>query len=219
VQREVDVTDGQPRRRRKKLGDDQVAVEPAEAAAPLEDALPEEPETVVDADDPEKGPFPIGAPWGSVVRDVFRLDVNETFDRLRAELYLGDGALEYGVVAAALDKSKHNAFIAACLTRAAKRADEAYAAPLVQRLEVLRTTARTELDAEKAAGTRSKAPTIQDIDDRMVANWPDEVAAIRSRKEQMHGAFRAIEALEAAWRERSSDLRAIAQRFQSTGRG
>lgn len=163
--------------------------------------------------------FPFPSPWGAIVTDVFKLDVQETYARLSQELTLGDGATEYGTVLAAVDKAAKNAFTAACLVRAAKLADDHFSFELSKRTEVLRTAARDELEREKADGKRSKAPTIQDIEDRTVANWPDEMAAISRRRGEMHGAFRSIEALEKAWWTRCSDLRAIAERFAFTGRG
>ena len=156
-------------------------------------------------------------PWGAIVESVFRLDAREVYARLVAELSLGDGATEYGVVLAAVDCSARNIFDSARLVRAAKLEDERLGSSIDERLEVLRSTARAELEQEKTEGKRSKAPTIQDIDDRMVAGWPDEARALRASKAEMHGALRAAEGLETAWRSRASDLRAMLDRFQHHG--
>lgn len=156
-------------------------------------------------------------PWGLVISDVFNLDVHKTYARLEEELTLGDGATEYGTVLRAVDSSSKNLFEAARLARKAKLEDEKFGAELDKRLEVLRSAAQQELEKEKAAGVRSKAPTIQDINDRMLFSWPDEVVSIRSRKSEMHGALRAIEALELSWRDRCQALRALAQQFNRAG--
>lgn len=157
------------------------------------------------------------APWGQVIRDVFDLDVHATYTRLVDELTLGDNASEYGTVLRALDNSSRNLFEAARMARKAKIADLHFGTELDQELEVLRTAASKALQEEKAAGQRSKAATIQDINDRMLASWPDQVTSIRTRKEEMHGALRSIEALEVAWRERCQALRVLAQGFRNTG--
>jgi hypothetical protein len=164
---------------------------------------------------PRKDRHPM--PWGLVITDVFNLDVHKTLTRLEKELSLGDGATEYGTVLHAVDKSAKNLFDAARLARKAKLVDQQFSDELDRRLEVLRSSAQAALEEEKAKGLRSKAPTIQDIKDRMMASWPDEMSSINTRKEEMHGAFRAIEAMEHAWRERNQSLRVMAQGFRTTG--
>lgn len=156
-------------------------------------------------------------PWGLVITDVFSLDVHRTYKRLEQELSLGDGASEYGTVLHAVDASSKNLFDAARLARKAKLEDEKFAMELDKREEVLRSTAVAELEAEVRNKTRSKAPTIADINARMLANWPDEISSIKARKGEMHGAFRSIEALEVAWRERCQALKVMAQGFRNTG--
>ena len=156
-------------------------------------------------------------PWGNVVTDVFAIDIDATYKRLSDDLSLGNDITQYGVVLAALDASGRNAWDAARLTRAAKLADADVAAEIDERLEVLRSTARAQLDAEKTKakkdGGAAKAASIQEVRDRMIANWPDEVHALEQRKAYMHGAFRAIEALEKAWWDRAQSLRKVADRF------
>lgn len=176
------------------------------------------------AGDPEEPQVPEPArkdrhpmPWGLVISDVFNLDVHKTFKRLEQELTLGDGATEYGTLLHAVDKSARNLYEAARLSRKAKLVDEQFSDELDKRLEVLRSSAIVALEEEKAKGLRSKAPTIKDIEDRMLASWPDEMTSIRTRKAEMHGAFRAIEALELAWRDRCQSLRTMAQGQRSSG--
>lgn len=164
--------------------------------------------------------FPM--PWGNVITDVFRFDVEGVYAHLTHGLTLGDGASEYGTVLRALDHASRNAFDAARLVRAAKTADEKFTSEIEERLEVLRTTAREQLEREKsdakADGKAAKAPTLQEVADRMLANWPDEMRSLNGRKSEMHGAFRSLEALEKAWWDRCASLRTMADRFQS-GRG
>jgi hypothetical protein len=143
--------------------------------------------------------------------------VHKTFKQLSADLTLGDNSNEYGAVIRAVDVSSKNLFNAARLARKAKIEDEKFAAEVGKRLEVLRSAAAEALEREKAAGLRSKAPTIKDIDDRMLASWPDEVVSTKARIAEMHGALRAIEALETAWRDRCHSLRTLAEQFKRSG--
>lgn len=211
--------------RRRKVASGAEATEPCN----LEDTTQARPSGVGDrfAGDPEEPP-PAGKhepaakdrhpmPWGLVIADVFNMDVHKTYKRLEKELTLGDASTEYGSVLHAVDQSARNLFEAARLSRKAKLVDQQFSDELDKRLEVLRTSAQAALEEEKAKGQRSKAPTIQDIKDRMLASWPDEVTSITTRKEEMHGAFRSIEALELAWRERNQSLRTMAQGFKHTG--
>lgn len=173
--------------------------------------------TTSSGDQPAPRGIKMPTPWGNVVTDVFALDIDATYKRLSDDLSLGNDITQYGVVLAALDASGRNAWDAARLVRAAKLADEDVTREIEERLEVLRSTARSQLEAEKSRakkdGAATKAPTLQEVRDRMVGNWPDEVHALEQRKSYMHGAFRAIEALEKAWWDRAQSLRKVADRF------
>lgn len=158
-----------------------------------------------------RGPTPGG--WGAMIHTVTSIDdPRRMYDRLYNELTLGEGATEYGAVLVAADRAEQNRVDACRLARFTKLEDERVEHEVKKRLEVLRTSAREELDKEKAAGTRSKAPTIQDVEDRVVANWPDEVESIRRRTAEMHGVLRAVEGLEDAWKSRCHTLRVIMER-------
>lgn len=156
-------------------------------------------------------------PWGLVIHDVYGLDVHKTFKRLTEQLTLGDAASEYGTVLKAVDEAARNLFDAVRLARKAKNEDAEFALKLDQREEVLRSAAQRDLEDEKAKGFRSKAPTIKDIDDRMLSSWPDEVVSIRARKAEMHGAYRAIEELVDVWKKRCSHVEVLANRFRASG--
>lgn len=183
---------------------------------------PEEPTTIAPAVAASEASEParkdrFSMPWGLVIADVMNMDVHKMFKRLTDELALGDGATEYGTVLHALDKSSRNLYEASCLARKAQVEDERFSADLGVRLEVLRSAAIASLEADRAAGKKTKAPTLEDIKDRMLASWPDEVRSINARKAEMHGAFRAIEALVMAWNKRCDALRVMAQGHRNTG--
>lgn len=162
---------------------------------------------------------PTSRGWGAVIEHAFAIEPEALYQRLYDELRLGDDATEYGAVLAACDRAEQNALDAVRLARHAKLEDEAVARKANERLEVLRSAAKTELEAEVAASydeklkkTTKKAPTIQDIEDRVVANWPDEFESVSRRKGEMHGVLRITEGLESSWRSRCATLRMILER-------
>lgn len=90
-------------------------------------------------------------PWGVVVTDFDQLNVEETYRRLRDGLSLGSNALNYGVLAEALDLAERNLFDAGRLARAAKLEQERIDLACDEELEVLRSAARDDLEREKVA--------------------------------------------------------------------
>lgn len=179
-----------------------------EASAPKRVRVPSSGSTVI----PRAPAQQTTGGWGAMVETVYDLDPHPLYTRLYNELTMGEGATEYGAVLAACDRAEQNRIDACRLARFTKLEDERVEYEIKKRMEVLRTTARTELDQEKAEGKRSKAPTIQDIEDRVVANWPDQVESDRRRVAEMHGVLRAVEGLEDAWKSRCHTLRAIMER-------
>lgn len=155
----------------------------------------------------------LGTGWGTIVQDVRTLDVEAMYRRLYDDLVLGDGVNEYGAILHALDRADRNIVDAERLVRAAKLEQERVDRAVAIELEVLRTTARKELEAEKAAGTRSKAPTLDDIADRMTANWPTKMGEVKAHSEEIHGVRSVCEKLEVAWRSRAQSLRSMADRY------
>lgn len=198
------------------------SIDPPQSDDPPPDDPPEAPPPVAAAAAVPKSSEPSAKdrhpmPWGLVVADVFNLDVHNTLKQLEKDLVLGDGASEYGTVLHAVDASAQNLYKAGRLARKAQLVDEQFSTELDKQLEVLRSAAIAELETEVKNKERSKAPTLADIDARMLANWPDKVTSIRTRKAEMHGARRAIDALEVAWKERCQALRTMAQQFRNTG--
>lgn len=153
--------------------------------------------------------------WGTIITTIRGIDVATMYQRLYDELVLGEGVNEYGLILYALDRADRNIVDAERLVRAAKLEQERVDRNVAIELEVLRTTARKELEAEKAAGTRSKAPTLDDIKDRMTANWPTKMGEVSGPSEEIHGVRSVCEKLEVAWRSRSQSLRAMADRYAS----
>lgn len=163
-------------------------------------------------------PVSNGKGWGYVVETIVSIDPELEYQRLYEALTLGDNATEYGAVLDACNRAEQNCVDATRLVRHAKLEEGIVDRKVGEKLEVLRTTARTELmkeveDSRDAKGKSSmRAPTLGDVEDRMMANWPDEYAQHKRRKEEIHAALRTVESLETAWRSRCATLRAIMER-------
>lgn len=182
-----------------------------------QDALtpPPEREGAAQAPPKERQAFPWenrGA-WGVVVEDLNKIDVEATYRRLVDSLALGVNHTDRGIVLNALNNAEKNAFNAGQLARLAKLEQELVEQKCDRELEVLRTDARKELDQEKKDGTRTKAPTIQDVDDRIMAKWPDRVSSLRTRKEEAHGVRGTMDNLLESWRSRCFSLRTLADKL------
>lgn len=170
----------------------------------------EQPQETVSAKAQNVPQLPVG--WGNVVTDS--LDIKDppgTAKRLREELSLGDERTSYGAVLQALDRSARNLDDAGRLHRAAKLEEESYAAKVAARLEVLRSSAQAELMEEYHRKER-RSPTNDDVEARIVANWPDEYGAINERKARIHAAVATLETLRDAWASRCADLRVMADK-------
>lgn len=156
--------------------------------------------------------------WGSVVTDSLKIrDPAGLARRLRSELELGpERRHNYGHLLEALDRSARNYDDAGRLHRASKLEEEHYQASVAERLEVMRTSALAELMAEYREKARP-SPAQRDVDDRMVANWPDEYRNIRERLSELHGATRSLEVLRDAWFSRCADLRVMADKARPAG--
>lgn len=210
------MTAATPKRTRTRVG--QAAPQQAQDARPRADTPPEEAETPREAESestPEPAPAPrstgTGHPslqWGFVVETIYRIDPRHDYDRLTTALAQGEGITEYGVVLGALDAAERNAFDAKRLYAAARVERERVLHAIATEREVLRTAARDSLEAEKAAGTRSKAPTLDDIKDRMVADYGDKVMELKLRETEITEAVGVIEQLVDSWRSRAASLRA-----------
>lgn len=186
----------------------------AEQLIPLpKSEIPEhEPPREVSADDT---PLPIEpSAFGALIESVVTIDVASTFEVLT--MGLQEELTEFANVLGALGRADHYYIEAVKLARAAKLEEQRVDRDMSEELEVIRTAARDELETEKAAGKRSKAPTIQDVDDRMMSNWPTRMHELRRRSEEHHAARAIAEGLETAWRSRAASLRSIMDRYAPT---
>lgn len=187
------MTDEIPGRRRKRTSEE-VA----------EQVIPSTPRATVD----RAAEKPTGGPWGRVIDSVYDLDIEKTYRRLSDDLSLGRNATSYGEVLAALDGAERNYFDSMRLYRAAKLLEEEETREIESEMEILRTTAREALESEKTKGV----VTIQMVNDRIMADWPEKSKRLMRRKTEVHGMARVIEGLADVWRSRCQSLRTMADK-------
>lgn len=186
----------------------EVARQDANAASKVNFPSPPDEPARVEA---PRQPTSLGPAWGMVVEDVYRLDVWPVYERLRDGLRDGDGN-EYATVLRALDRASQNLFNAyrlhgAAILEAAREEREADA-----EMEILRTTARAELQAEAASGKRKGVVTKDEVADRCLANWPEQARALLGRRERAKQTAEIMGGLVEAWKRRHQALDAKARR-------
>jgi hypothetical protein len=145
--------------------------------------------------------------WGAVVDEVFRLEVRKTYETLTQELDVDWDSISFGSFYQMANAADGRAYEAARLARAAKLEESRVRDEAEGQLATMRESARKELAQEKADGKLARAPSKEDVEDRVRRRWPDKHRKIRDELAKMHGATRACEQLLLSWRERSRTLR------------
>ena len=145
--------------------------------------------------------------WGAVIDEVFRLDVRKVYATLTQELAVDWNSISFGSLYEMANAADGRAFEAARLARAAKVEEGRVRDEAEGQLAALREAARTALALEKKEGKLARAPSKDDVEDRVRRLWPDKYRKIRDELAKMHGATRACEQLLISWRDRSRTLR------------
>lgn len=159
-------------------------------------------------------------PWGVVVEDMKKLDVQATYNKLRDALSLGNNATAYGEVLAAADTAEQNSFQAGMMVRMAKLEQIRIDGLIEEEMEVLRTAARKDITKERAEGMdKDKLAksgvgriTNQEVDDKMLADYAGHVRKLKARSAEAHGVRGTMEALYDAWKSRCATLRMMAEK-------
>lgn len=162
---------------------------------------------------PANQPWESRGKWGVVIESVEEIEPAALYKDLVALLRIADGATDYGTVHHAMNDAEYNAFRAGKLARAAKLEEERVDRVCEQELEVLRTTARKQLEAEKGG----KKPTLQEVEDQMMragTGWPGLVAGLNRRKSEAHAQRGTCDHLETSWRSRCNTLRVMATKLK-----
>ena len=159
--------------------------------------------------------------WANVVHDIKRVDVWSTYERLRDQLTFGDRFVnEYAIIVVALDRASDHFFSAIRLLAAAKMEEDNFERLVEKNFGVLRETAREALIKEKLvlAPKSSPRPSKEEVLDRMMASWPDEVGTLTAHKKELQAAVKAIEGLVDAWKLRSNALNEMAKHAAHSAR-
>ena len=174
--------------------------------------LPKPEEVVGDLFEAPGGPT-MGPGFERIIRRVFTIDEFAVYERLEEGLRLGTPAsrAEYGVLLEALEESEDNAREAHRLYVNGRVALDDFEADAAAIEADMRTQASSKLEAEKTAGERSKAPTIADIQAKMVEMFPDEVRDLSKRRSRAKNAVLHFERLADLWKQRCRDLDVMVQ--------
>ncbi len=147
--------------------------------------------------------------WGAVVDEVFRLEVRKTYETLTRELAIDWSSISFGSLYQMSNAADGRAYEAARRARAAKLEEGRVRDVADGQLATMREAARRELAEEKKKGELARAPSKEDVEDRVRRRWPDRHRKIRDELAKRHGATRACEELLVSWRERSRTLRSM----------
>ena len=183
------------------------ATEPSKVDFPPPASPPAEPARIAP---PRAGTGP-GPAWGMVVEDLYRIDVWPVYERLRDGLRQGDGH-EYAGILHALDRASQNLFDAYRLQGVAIMEAAREEREVDSEMELLRTTARAELGAEATESKRKGVITKDEVADRCLSAWPDQVRALLGRKERAKQSAETMGGLVEAWRRRHQALEGKARR-------
>lgn len=170
---------------------------------------PEKHGPAAEAPPPESEAWRAHGPWGVVLEDIAKLDVQGTYKKLREALVLKEGNLQRGMVANALNTAERYVFEATLLARGSKLEQQRVEGTVEQKLEAMRRKAKDEILKEKKEGSGARAPTKDDVQDRMMFNWPDLHRELERRKEEAHAARAVCDELVDSWKSRCSSLRAL----------
>lgn len=150
---------------------------------------------------------------GEVIETIFpegAIDsINGEYDELEKGLELA-GALTPNAIRDALNGCEKKALRASRVHLMAKIDLARFERECEVAIGAMRENAAAELEAEKVAGTRSKAPTINDITDRAATKFPDEWRDINSSLSRSKRTVDQLERFAKLWEGRRFTLAAMA---------
>ncbi len=160
--------------------------------------------------DDEPGLPKMHAGFERIVRDVYEVDVWESYRRIRdLRLPVTADRASRDDLRRALGDADANARDAFLLWCNAKVALEAWEADCEIARAHLHAEAQTRLAEEKAAGRHPKAITNDDVQAEIAREHPDEMRRQRVGRERRKRMVDALEDLAARWRDRRSSLEAL----------
>lgn len=145
-----------------------------------------------------------------VVEKVFITDIEGTYDKLEAELRLGDQRSDKAAIQEALDNAQTNVRKAFNLWITVKNAREAWEKTNAVIHAGMRTEAMAALQREKDTGKRSKQITDADVVHKCAELFGDEWVTQENEREKYELFESSLKNLAEAWQSRGFNLQAMA---------
>lgn len=145
-----------------------------------------------------------------IVERIFEIDVWSTYERLEAELRIGEpGNRDRITLVNALDNAQENARQAHAIFVSAKVAVDRYEADAIVLAVSMREQASAELEAEKDRGERRKAITDADVTSKIAALFPDEWRALEEERAKARRTVANLERFADLWSKRVRTLEVL----------
>ena len=141
-----------------------------------------------------------------IVARVFNVDALREYERLEAELKLGEQRGDYGSLQKALDEAEDNARIAHKIWVSAKAEHEKFERDFEVIQAPMWSEANAFLQEQKDKGARSKAITDADVKARAAELYPDEYRANAVRAARVKGMVEQTKKLSELWTNRCATL-------------
>ena len=125
----------------------------------------------------------LSAPFEQLVESFFHEDIAASYGRVEKSLRLGEDRTDYAAVSEALDEAEDNARIAHRLFINAKLEQRRFEVEKEVLEAGMWSEARECLEQERA-GTKSRAPTLDDVRYKLAQLYPDGVARLRLGEEK-----------------------------------
>lgn len=122
-----------------------------------------------------------------IAERLYKIDIAETAKHLAGEIRVGEKRGDFGTLQRVVDDAVANAKAANALYLNAKALFEEWEAEASIVMAPIRSVATAALQAEKAAGERSKAITDADVEAKMAALYPDEFKAHAVKRAKLKG--------------------------------
>lgn len=150
-----------------------------------------------------------------IVEVVFVNNMQETWERLRKALVIGEKRSDHGTLQQALDRAEKNAHDAHRLYVTAKVEHQRWERENDVVFSAMWSKANRSLQKEKDDGLRSKQITDADIKARMATLWPDEYSAQETRRAKVKATVEALEDLAEQWKSRCRTLQTMMGKLRS----
>jgi hypothetical protein len=159
-------------------------------------------------------PPEIPAPVRSIIESVFRVNYEEDWKHLHAQLTIGIDRTNHAVVAAHVDHVQDRANSALKLYLNLKLEYEHYKLNREIVWAAIRDEANAELQREKDAGLRNKSITDADVTAKMAELHPDEYRRVEMEKKKFELAVEQAKGFADRWADRPRDVNSLLNKMK-----